>query len=66
MVLRIPSGSRTEALPSNGLVSYPTHLLVVGSYPSTEMQLMYSMAPTDWDAFVVAAINLGTLGSSLL
>ena len=41
-VLCIPGTS-----PSDCLVSYPRHSLV-GSYPSAEMQLVYSTAPTDW------------------
>ena len=36
----------TEAPPSDGLVSYPRSSLEV-SYPSVEMQLVYSATPTD-------------------
>ena len=52
-VLCIPQSSSitssiTGALPSDCLVSYPGHLLVVGSYLSAEMQSVYSTAPVDW------------------
>ena len=44
-VLHIPqSSSITEASPSTCLVSYAGHLLEE-SYPSAEMQLVYSTAP---------------------
>ena len=43
-----PQSSRTGALPSAGLVSYPGHSLWVGSYPSSVMQLVYSIAPAEW------------------
>ena len=47
-VLHIPqSSSITGAWPSDCLLSYPKHSLGVGSYLSVEMQLMYSIAPTD-------------------
>ena len=36
-----------KASSSDGLVSYPGHLLR-GSYTSAEMQLAYSSAPADW------------------
>ena len=42
--LQIPQGSRSEASPSDGLMLYPGHLLVRGSYPSEEMQSVYSTA----------------------
>ena len=49
-VLHIPQISNiTTAPPSDFLVSYPRHLCVcvcVGSYPPTEMQSMYSTAPS--------------------
>ena len=47
-VLHIPQSSRTVASPSDGLVSYPEHLLEWGIYPSAEMQWAYSTAPADW------------------
>ena len=47
-VLRIPqSSSITGVSPSNCLVSYPGHSLG-DSYPSAEIQLVYSIAPSDW------------------
>ena len=46
-VLHIPQSFRTGASPSDGLVSYPGHSLGE-SYPSTEMQLVYSAAPANW------------------
>ena len=46
-VLQIPqSSSITETLPSDCLVSYPGHSLVV-SYPLAEKQSVYSTAPAD-------------------
>ena len=48
-VLSIPqSYSITGTLPSYCLVSYPGHSLVGWSYPSAEMQSVYSTAPADW------------------
>ena len=48
MVLRIPqSSSITEASPSDSTVSYIGHSLGE-SYPSAEMQSVYSTAPADW------------------
>ena len=47
-VLHIPQSFRTGASPSNDFVSYPEHLLEERSYPSAEMQLVYSMVPADW------------------
>ena len=50
-VLHIPQSSRfTRASPSDRLVSYPQHSLGE-SYPSAEMQLVYSTAPADWGLF---------------
>ena len=43
-VLYVPQSCRTGASPSDALVSYPGHL----SYPSAEMQTVYSTAPTEW------------------
>ena len=46
-VLHIPqSSSITEASSSDGLVSYSGHTLGE-SYPSAEMQSVYSIAPAD-------------------
>ena len=48
-VLHIPqSSSITVTSLSDFLASYPGHLLEVGSYPSAEKQLVYSIAPADW------------------
>ena len=42
------SFSITGVSPSNGLMSYPGHSLMGGgSYPSVEMQSVYSTAPDD-------------------
>ena len=47
-VLRIPqSSSITGISQSDCLVSYPEHSLWGGSYPSAEVQLVYSTAPAD-------------------
>ena len=47
-VLHISQSSTiTEASPPDCLVSYPGHSLGE-SYPSTEMQSMYSAAPVNW------------------
>ena len=47
-VLHIPqSSSITGTSPSDCLVSYQGHLLGEGSYPSAEVQLVYSTAPTN-------------------
>ena len=51
-VLPIPQISQDGTAPSHSLMSYPGHTHVVcvgGSYSSTEMQLVYSTAPVDWD-----------------
>ena len=54
-VLRIPQSlSIIETSPSDCLVSYPGHSLG-GSYPSAEVQSVYSTAPVDWTS--------GNLGS---
>ena len=45
-VLYIPKSSK-RASPSDSSMSYPEHLLGE-SYPSAEMQLVYSTAPADW------------------
>ena len=43
----LQSSSTTGISPSDCLVSYPGHSLRE-SYPSAEMQLVYSTASTDW------------------
>ena len=49
-VLRVPQSSNiTGTSPSDCLVSYPGYSLGVGSYPSSEVQLVYSTAITDWE-----------------
>ena len=50
-VLHIPQSSRiTRTSPSDGLMSYPGHLLGGRgwSYPSAEVQSVYSKAPAKW------------------
>ena len=48
-VLCIPqSSSITGTSPSDCLVSYPGHSLGRGSYPSAEMQSVYSTVPAGW------------------
>ena len=49
-VLRIPQSSSTAGTsPSDCLVSYPGHSLWGGgSYPSAEVQSVYSTVPADW------------------
>ena len=49
-VLCIPeSSSNTRTSPSDCFVSYPGHSLGrKGSYPSTEVQSVYSTAPAEW------------------
>ena len=43
----------TEILPSDCLVSYPGHLsVVVGSYPSAEVQSVYSTAAAKWAIYI--------------
>ena len=55
-VLRIPQSSITTGTSlSDTLVLYPEPSLGGGSYPSTEMQLVYSTAPADW---VITILNL--------
>ena len=47
-ILGIPqSSSITRASPSDCLVTYPGHMLEE-SYPSAEMQSVYSVAPANW------------------
>ena len=47
-VLHIPQSCRTEASPSDSLLSYPGHLLEERFYPCAEMQSVYSTIPADW------------------
>ena len=48
-VLCIPQSSSTAGTsPSDCLVSYPGHSSGGGSYPSAEVQSVYSTAPADW------------------
>ena len=46
-VLCIPQISKAEALPSDCLMSYQDTPCREGSYPSEEMQSVYSTAPGD-------------------
>ena len=59
-VLRLPqSSSITGTSPSDCLVSYPGHSLGGGSYPSAEMQVVYSTSPVDWATdFFIKLISL--------
>ena len=52
-ILRVPqSTSICEASESDCLLSYPGHSLGE-SYPSAEMQSVYSVAPADWARFYI-------------
>ena len=52
-VLCIPqSSSITGTSPSDYLVSCPGHSFGWGSYPSAEVQSVYSTAPADWAIYV--------------
>ena len=52
-VLRIlQSFSITGASLSDYLGLYPGHLQGWSSYPSTEMQLVYSITPDDWATYM--------------
>ena len=46
-VLHIPQISKAGASPSDGLMSYPSNSLGK-SYPSAEMQSVYSTVLADW------------------
>ena len=53
-ILHMPQNSRTEASPSDSLVSYPGQSFgVCGgvSYTSAEMRLVYSTTSADWVEF---------------
>ena len=53
-VLRIPQSDRiTGTSPSDCLVSYLGQTLGVGSYPSIEVQSVYSTAPADWEKYLL-------------
>ena len=55
-VLRIPSNSSiTWTSPSDCFVTYPRHLLW-GSYPSVEVQSVYSTAPVKWARFELVSL----------
>ena len=57
-VLYIPEKSSIiVASPSDSLVSYPEHSLVVGRYPSAEMQSAYSTDPADKAEVVICCHN---------
>ena len=59
-VPRIPQGpSITGISPSDCLVSYPGHSLEWGSYPSAEVQLVYSTAPANWANQFFGEFNTG-------
>ena len=44
----LQSSNITGTSPSDCLVTYPGHSLVVGSYPSAEKQSEYFTAQADW------------------
>ena len=47
-VLHISQSSKTGASPSDGLISYPGHLLGWVSYSSAKMQSAYSTTSNNW------------------
>ena len=47
-VFHLLQSSRAGTSLSDGLVSYPGHIIEGGSYPFAEMKSMYSIAPADW------------------
>ena len=49
-LLHIPLISKAGALPSDGF-NVISRTLGGGSYPSAEMQLVYSTAPVDWTIY---------------
>ena len=56
---RIPqSSSITRTSPSDTLVSYPGYSLGEGSYPSAEVQSVYSITPTDWATKVFEILSI--------
>ena len=65
-VLRIPQSSIiTEVSPSGCLVSYPGHWLEK-SYPSAEMQSVYSAPPADWTMFKMIRNFINILALKIL
>ena len=54
--LHIPQNSKTGASPSNDFASYPGHWLGV-SYPSAEMQSMYSTVPANWAGTIMIKVT---------
>ena len=44
----VPQSSTAGASPLDCLMSYSGHSLVGKSYPTTEMQSVYSTAPANW------------------
>ena len=52
-VFHIPQSSRAEFLPSDSLASYPGHMLGE-SYPSAEIQPVYSTTPANWAALYLS------------
>ena len=59
VVLYIPqSSSIAETSTSDCLVLYPGHSLMGGSYPSAEVQLVYSTTPANWAKTILKQINL--------
>ena len=53
-VQHIPQSFKIEASPLNGSMSYPGHSLEV-TYPSAEMQSVYSTAPANWVVYLVGS-----------
>ena len=47
-ILHIPQSFIIGAVPSDALISYPGHPFGVGSFPSAEIQSVYSTAPAEW------------------
>ena len=65
-VLCIPqSPSITGTSPSDCLVSYQGHSLGGGSYPSAEVQSVYSTAPADWASMYVCMYMLNLRSQKL-
>ena len=54
---RVNRSKHNRASPSDCLVLYPGHLLV-GSYPSAEMQSVYSTVPTDWAEYSIPHLTV--------
>ena len=61
-VYRIPqSSSITGTLPSDCLVSYQSYSFDGESYPSAEVQSVYSTAPADWATLLPALLLHGVV-----